>query len=140
MAAVFSISVIGAKSLLRSFRKASKEIGSETRKNLLKGGQVIRLAAIKNFKPRTAKGVPNPLRGPKTLRVQTGTLRKSITIRVTGIGFDTVVQVGPTVRYAEKHEIGEGVPARPFMKPALEDTEKQVVALVGKSFRPILEA
>lgn len=140
MAAVFSISVIGAKSLLRKFQKARGEIGSETRKNLLKAGSVIQGAAKKNFRPRSAKGVPNPLRGPKTLRVQTGQLRRSITVRAKGAGANTVVEIGPTVRYAEKHEIGEGVPARPFMKPALEDTEKQVVALVGKSFRPILEA
>ena len=140
MAAAFSISVIGAKSILRTFRKASRTVGSETRKNLLLAGQVIRLAAIKNFKPRTAKGVRNPLRGPKTLRVQTGLLRKSITIRPKGTGFDTVVEIGPTVRYAERHEIGQGVPARPFMRPALVDSEKQVIAIVGKSFRPILEA
>ena len=140
MAAAFSISVIGAKSILRSFRKASKAIGSETRKNLLKAGSVIQANAKKNFKPRSAKGVRNPLRGPKTLRVQTGKLRRSIRVRARSTGFDTVVEIGPTVRYAERHEIGQGVPARPFMRPALEDTEKQVVALVGKSFRPILEA
>lgn len=140
MAAAFSISVIGAKSILRSFQKASKQIGSETRKNLLKAGSVIQANAKKNFKPRSAKGVPNPLRGPKTLRIQTGQLRRSIRVRARGAGFDTVVEIGPTVRYAEKHEIGDGVPARPFMRPALEETEKQVVAMVGRSFKPVLEA
>lgn len=140
MAAAFSISVIGASSIIRSFRKASKAVGSETRRNLLKAGSVIQAAAKKNFKPRAAKGVPNPLRGPKTLRVQTGQLRRSIRVRGRGTGFDTVVEIGPTVRYAEKHEIGAGVPARPFMGPALRDAEKQVVALVGRSFKPVLEA
>ena len=141
MSAAFSISVIGATSLLRSFRRASKAVGSETRKNLLKAGSVIQGAAKKNFKPRSAKGVPNPLRGPKTLRVQTGQLRRSIRVRARGTGFDTIVEIGPTVGYAERHEIGSGgVPARPFMRPALEDTEKQVLAIVGRSFRPVLEA
>ncbi len=140
MAAAFSISVIGASSIIRSFRKASKAVGSETRKNLLKAGSVIQGAAKKNFKPRGAKGERNPLRGPKTLRVQTGQLRRSIRVRARGIGFDTVVEIGPTVRYAKKHEIGEGVPARPFMKPARDDTLKQVTALIGKSFEPVLEA
>lgn len=140
MAAAFSISVIGAKSLLRTFRRASKDIGSETRKNLLKAGSVIQGAAKKNFKPRGSKGERNPLRGPKTLRIQSGQLRRSIRVRARGTGFDTIVEIGPTVGYAERHEIGQGVPARPFMRPALEDTAKQVVALVGKSFRPILRA
>lgn len=140
MAAAFSISVIGAKSIIRSFRKASQSVGSETRKNLLKAGSVIQAAAKKNFKPRAAKGVRNPLRGPKTLRVQTGQLRRSIRVRARGTGFDTVVEIGPTVRYAERHEIGQGVPARPFMRPALKDTEKQIVTLVGRSFRPVLRA
>lgn len=140
MAAAFSISVIGAKSIIRSFQQASKDVGSETRKRLLQAGSVIQAEAKKNFKPRQARGVPNPLTGPKTLRIQTGQLRRSIRVRATGTGFDTVVEIGPTVRYAERHEIGEGVPARPFMRPALEDTAKRVVALVGKSFRPILRA
>lgn len=140
MAVAFSISVIGAKSILRSFRKASKAIGSETRKNLLKAGSVIQANAKKNFKPRSAKGVRNPLRGPKTLRVQTGQYRRSIQVKARGTGFDTVVEVFPTVGYAKKHEIGEGVPARQVMGPALEDSAKQVIAIVGKSFRPILEA
>jgi len=140
MGAAFSISVIGAKSIIRKFQKARGEIGSETRKNLIKAGSVIQAAAKKNFRPRAAKGVPNPLRGPKTLRTQTGQLKRSILVKTRGAGFDTVVEIGPTVAYGRKHELGEGVPARPFMKPAIEDTEKQVVALVGKSFRPILRA
>lgn len=143
MGAAFSISVIGASSIIRSFRKASKEVGSETRKNLLKAGSVIQGKAKKNFRPRSAKGVPNPLRGPKTLRVQSGQLRRSIRVRARGTGFDTVVEIGPTVRYAGRHEEpepGDRMPARPYMRPALEETEKQVVALVGKSFRPVLRA
>lgn len=140
MAAAFSISVIGAKSIIRRFQKARGEIGSETRKRLLQAGSVIQGKAKQNFKPRAAKGVRNPFRGPKTLRIQSGQLRRSITVRARGTGFDTEVEVGPTVRYAERHEIGQGVPARPFMGPALRDTEKQVIAIIGNSFRPILQA
>ena len=140
MGAAFSISVIGAKSIIRKFQRARGEIGSETRKNLIKAGSVIQAAAKKNFRPREAKGVRNMLTGPKTLRVQSGQLRRSIVVKTRGTGFDTVVEVGPTAEYGRKHELGEGVPARPFMRPALEDTEKQVIALVGKSFRPILRA
>lgn len=138
MAAAFSISVIGAKSIIRSFQKASKAVGSETRKNLLKAGSVIQANAKKNFKPRSAKGVANPLKGPKTLRIQSGQLRRSITVTAKGTGADTVVEIGPKVRYAEKHEIGDGVPARPFMRPAVKDTAKQVKALIGKSFNAVL--
>lgn len=140
MGAAFSISVIGANAIIRRFQKARGEIGSETRKNLIKAGSVIQAAAKKNFKPRAAKGVPNPLRGPKTLRVQSGQLRRSILVKTRGTGFETVVEIGPTAEYGRKHELGEGVPARPYMRPAIQDTEKQVIALVGKSFRPILRA
>lgn len=145
MGAAFSISVIGANAIIRRFQKARGEIGSETRKNLIKAGSVIQAAAKKNFRPRAAKGAPNLLVGPKTLRVQSGQLRRSIRVLAKGKGANTVVTVGPTVVYGRIHELGgeefkSAIPKRPYMAPALKDTEKQVIALVGRSFRPILRA
>lgn len=145
MAAAFSISVIGAKSIIRNLRKGSRKMDSEIRKNLLKGGSIIQAAAKKNFKSRGAKGTPNLLVGPKTLRVQSGQLRRSIRVLAKGQGANTVVTIGPTVVYGAIHELGgeefkSAIPKRPYMGPALEESAEKVVAIVGRSFRPILEA
>lgn len=145
MADALSISVLGAKNIIRRFRKAAREMDSEIRKNLLKAGSVIQGAAKKNFRPRGAKGTENLLVGPKTLRVQSGQLRRSIRVLAKGRGADTVVTVGPSVIYGRIHELGgeefkSAIPKRPYMGPALRDTEKQVVAIIGNSFRPILQA
>jgi hypothetical protein len=65
-----------------------------------------------------------------------GNLRASITksrVEVRGSifgGKEYEVRIGTNVKYAPRHELGEGnYPGRKFLQPALEDTENQRFAI-----------
>lgn len=60
---------------------------------------------------------------PNVLGVITGRLRSSITATPTTKSGNTyTAKIGTNVIYARRHEMGTyGMPARPFLKPALED-------------------
>lgn len=63
---------------------------------------------------------------PKYLGVVTGNLRASIEPKRTQKRGNTYIGgYGTKVKYARKHELGEGVPARPFMKPAIQNRQNR---------------
>ena len=83
--------------------------------------------------PRMPRGIGDEKNA--TLQPVTGTLRASV---------QTEVQVGPqrasakvftNTVYARKHEFGDGVPKRPFLRPALEAKREDAVAGVIKALK-----
>ena len=155
------IKVIGAKEIQRKFRRAARNVKSDTSKNLLKAAALIQRTARKSFKPGGGRG-KNPSTGPFTLRKGTQQLSKSILVTKTGSGIGTIVKVGPKVKYGGIHEFGgtitpkrkkflrfqvEGkviftkkvtIPARPYMAPSLEKNREAITTLSGLAFKPIL--
>lgn len=151
----FTLKVIGAKAILDRFRKASSNVKTDTSRNLLKAAALIQ---------RTAK---RKVSGP-VLNVRTGQLRRSIIVRKRGSGVNTVVTVGPQVKYGGAHEFGAQIPARfpkrakalrfeiggriifakraagfklkarPFMRPSLQENLEAVTRLIGRAFKPIV--
>ena len=82
--------------------------------------------------------------------VLTGTLRRSIHTESTGGGSSVEISVGTNVPYAKRLEFGfsgtdslgrtYNQPARPYMRPAMEQTRTQVVSEIAASLRRLLEA
>ena len=64
---------------------------------------------------------------PRILGVVTGRLRASLATRPAEKHGDTyIARIGTNVVYARTHEFGRGaIPARPFIKPALQDKRNQ---------------
>lgn len=150
-----NIKVIGAKKIQENFRRAARNVKSDTNKNLLKAAALIQ---------RSAK---RKVSGP-VLNVRTGQLRRSIIVRKRGSGVSTVVTVGPQVKYGAAHEFGANIPerfpkrakalrfeiggrvifakraagfklkARPFMRPSLQENLEAVTRLIGRAFKSIV--
>lgn len=121
------ITVVGSEKIIERFEKASLAVKNELRRNLQMAGALVMGSAKKNFKPRGGKGSKNTFRGAKTLRVQTGQLRRSITVNTSGTGLSTVVTVGPKVRYGAIHEFGGKTSAH-----IIEPRRKKVLRFVQK--------
>lgn len=162
MSLTAGITIVGSSSLIKKFTKGVAQAKKDIRKNLLKAGSVIQAEAKTGFKARGQKNSPNPATGPRTLRVQSGQLRRSIVVRSRGSGVNMVVEVGPTVRYGAIHEFGGTIrpirkkfltfriggdfvnvksvriPKRPYMAPALKRSEAKVQTLIGFAFRPVV--
>jgi len=80
---------------------------------------------------RQAAAARNPLRGPKTLRRQEGTLVQSIQVDQPSW---REVLVGTNVVYSAVHEFGFGnIPARPYMGPALDESQDLIEQIVGRA-------
>ena len=78
-------------------------------------------------------GNGNPFPG-----VITGRMRNSINAEIkTGDGY-MIGRVGPNVNYARKHEFGEGVKRRPFLKPAFVKHHMQIRRIFQKAVRASL--
>jgi HK97 gp10 family phage protein len=81
---------------------------------------------------------------PQFLGVVTGRLRSSITATpATKSGNSYTAKIGTNVIYGHRHEYGTGgMPARPFMRPAIEDSQN--IELVKqdliRNFTKMLEA
>lgn len=90
------------------------------------------------------QGTPNQEGiGAGTLRIITGRLARSFVnaadaragtregIREFSISGDDIrMSYGSSVPYARKHEIGQGVPERPFLAPAYDDNEDDIWELI----------
>lgn len=157
----FTLKVVGARAIIDRFRKASRDVKSETSKNLLKAGALVQRTARKSFKPGGGRG-KNPSTGPFTLRKGTQQLSKTILVTKTGSGVGTIVKVGPKVKYGAIHEFGGvirpkrkkalrfmingefvtvksvRIPARPYMGPSLQKNLEAITKLIGRAFKPIV--
>lgn len=77
---------------------------------------------------RHKKGTKTPAAVGSPPAIVTGALRRSVkTFKPERVGFRSYrVLVGPTVVYGRFQELGEGVPVRPFLGPAMESVRYQV--------------
>tara|TARA_Y100000034_G_scaffold109644_1_gene141110 strand:+ start:47 stop:502 length:456 start_codon:yes stop_codon:yes gene_type:complete len=139
----------GLKELQDAFRETVSGWGRNIGRGLLRAGSVVAGRA----KTIIYRGRPHHLIG------DSGRLHQSIIVAATGGD----VQVGSNLIYSRVHELGavitpvrakmlhfvtrEGVeifarrvviPARPYLRPAVRDTEKQIVAaVVTEALRPL---
>lgn len=70
--------------------------------------------------------------------IDTGALLNSVTVRPIHAG----AEVGPTAEYAVYHECGApnvGLPARPFVRPAVDEKGDEVRGMVAEAVRRALE-
>lgn len=109
-----TVELIQGREAIERMRKAGGSLPALIHKAIRQAGELVRGSAITNIQPR---GAGPSLEGgsfgtgPKTLRSRTGRLRKSITMRSTGGGFETVAEVGPgPLSYAAIHEFGGTTP------------------------------
>lgn len=83
--------------------------GPEIRGALIAAGQIGETAA-KEFAP-----------------IDTGTLRRSITHEINGVGEDLFVRIGTNVSYAAFQELGTRFhPAHPYLRPAMETLRRVI--------------
>lgn len=107
--------------LVAAVSKKTRELGVAVDGLLKDAAALVERTAKTSFRPREGKRTPNTLTGDFTLRSQTGQLRRSISTKRRGKGFDAVFVVAPSALYGSVHEFGLGrMPARPFMRPSLD--------------------
>ena len=100
----------GVNKLLRKLKGVTKE--AVIKRSLTQGAFVL-----ENWIKQNRLSGPRP----KFLGVVTGRLRASISAKpAIKRGNRYFSTIGTNVGYARKHEFGEGVRARPFMRPALQ--------------------
>ena len=126
----------------RAMERSTIIIQKKVREQLSLAGKAARRskASQRAFRKQFGRGgyVPNPT---KHLRVQTGTLRRSIQREVRGEGLDIEGKVGPgglAKEYATIHEFGgtagrAKIPARPYMAPAFKDSKLSVLKEIEKA-------
>ena len=95
---------------------------------------------IEDLAERVAAALPDAIRKGATLiedsakdkaPVQTGALRDSIITDVQRKGSEIIVEVGPTVDYADDVEFGRlRKAAQPYLRPAVDETEQEVLDLI----------
>ena len=129
MSDVVQVTVIGDKELEVKLLAIGANVGAATQKAARAGAAVVRQAA-KDRAP-----------------VRTGQLKKSIqTVSVKGTGGVADADVGPTVFYGRFVELGHAgphgkghVPAHPFLRPALDEHEKEVQDAAAAVWRAAIE-
>jgi len=99
-----TVELIQGREAIERLRKAHVRLAPAMHKAIRQAGELVRGSAITNI--LSGGGATTDV-GPKTLHARSGRLRKSITMRSTGTGFDTVALVGPgPLSYAAIHEFG----------------------------------
>lgn len=104
------------------FRKLLKKLDAPTQDRVVSGvldrGGLMLAGWTKEFRLSGPR--------PKYLGVVTGRLRASIVTSGTFKRGDAWVnRIGTNVEYGPKHEFGDGVRKRPFLKPSLENKANQ---------------
>ncbi len=110
--------------------KFPEELKKEMGRRLARSGLAVQREAQKRIHGERAT---NP---PHLLGIITGRLRGSIAVDLASDGLS--VTVGTNVEYAEKHELGIFVPARPFMGPGLKAAEPFILKEVGDGIDVVL--
>jgi phage gpG-like protein len=130
MAVSLSISVQGAEDLHERLNRINPKTNPAwVRRSMLKSGLRVQEIASKEKILRGGKGPP--VLGILTSR--TGTLRRSI--RVNRSPLPWAVEIGTDLIYGAVHESGGKYhPARPFLKPALEDVSRELSGIFAKEW------
>ncbi len=103
-------------------------------KNALQiGGELVRREVQEKHLsgPKMPRGVGDESNA--TLAVQTGTLRRSIALRIRVATGDVSAEIGTTVGYGRRHEEGLMVPERPFLRPSIVAKRSEVMRQVERS-------
>jgi phage gpG-like protein len=117
--------------LLRWSQIAPKEVETV----LKQGAELVRREAQEKHLsgPKMPRGVGDEENA--TLAVQTGTLRRSISLRVHVAEGKIQAEVGTKVGYGRKHELGlEGMPERPFLAPSLKRKATEIFNMIRAAF------
>jgi len=107
--------------VFRGLDKIEKRLGKAVSTSVIKSS--LKLGAIKLSGWTKENRLTGPR--PKYLGVKTGRLRASITVgKVVKRGTEWLTTIGTNVIYARTHEFGSekrNIPARPFLRPTIED-------------------
>lgn len=142
MAGGFSIKWIGLKAFGARMAGAGGRVQTELEKNMRKAGEAVITSSQQQFRgSRTrARRAGRPVTAPKDrLAVDYGRYRESITQDVRRVGRRRwTTEVGPTVKYARRHELGTGgMPKREVLTRGVKESEKQVIRIIGQTFRVV---
>lgn len=105
-----------------------------------RAGAVVERAAKQKLSEsgRHERGTPTPSSPGEPPAIITSTLRASVRVGTPRrLGFGAYeLMVGPTVEYARVQELGGGnLPARPYMAPALEESQDEAYKVFAESWR-----
>lgn len=102
-------------------------VDKASRKVLVRQGAIVEREA-KRLVSQGGGKAHVPSKPGKPPHVQTGVLRSSIAFAIDTAAFEPTVLVGPTAKYGKYLEFGtRKMAARPFMRPALTNTENQLL-------------
>lgn len=134
--------ILGLGDLRSDTKEAEQKIRPELRKNLELASQLVVGATGRQFRGSRTKALRAKPRRPVTapphmLARFEGFYARAVSYSITQAGNKLTSEVGPVaVAYARRHEFGTlGMPRRPVLTPAVEQTEKQVFELLERSFR-----
>lgn len=105
----------------------------------LSGPRPGRLGVVTNRLRSSIATQITPPPVPKGQRIATGAPRAN-PIQKSGNSY--IARIGTNVEYAARHEFGlEGMPARPFLRPALEDrgNQRDTLNILTKNIKQALE-
>ena len=110
----------------KRYKKDFKLLESNVKKGIIKGVRKAMFYAEAQSKKRFGT--------PGNLHVITGRLRASINSQVLEIKNDIIGRIKTNVEYAAQHELGlNGMPARPFLKPAIEENINKINQIISES-------
>lgn len=137
MGAAISVRIEGGKNLQAALRRMDPE--QNLRIFRLSAGEIALKIATNAKEAQLLKGggpisLPSQTKGSKRLYNRSHRLYDSI-----GVDFSPLpkaVEVGSDVIYAPRHEYGlGGMPARPFMRPALDAIKPKIPGIVVKHWK-----
>lgn len=137
-----SFRISGAGDILSAIDELADDFRKGGEQNVLRAaGRVIESAAKANASHSQRTGQLAKSIGLKVKKVKRGPDRGNYTVRVGArTGFATVIMEGgkpkrtDPVRYAHFVEYGTSkIPAKPFIRPAVESTKEEVVSVMAKA-------
>lgn len=135
----------GRRAWERRMREAERKIKKEMRRKVRVNANLVRNSARANISGQTDRETRKRSRGGNQLQNLTGTLRRkiSVSVRVQGrVGALTIrAEIGPkgfpVGIYGRRHELGMGLPRRPFLEPAMKQNQERIFRELGLVFRVV---
>ena len=155
---MISLKVIGAKAVINRFRKAASDSKSEVQRLLLDAGALIERSAKKKVSGPVLKVRTGQLRRSIHARAQGTGVDAVVTVGSTAkyaaiheFGGKTAprtilprrakvlrFEAGGRAIFARRvNHSGSRIPARPYMRPSLEENREKIERLVGHAFKAI---
>ncbi len=156
---MISLKVIGAKAVIERFRKAASDSKSEARKLLLDAGALIECSAKKKVSGPVLSTRTGQLRRSIHARAQGSGFDTVVTVgpsvhyaAIHEFGGKTAPRTilprrakvlrfeagGRTIFARRVNHPGSRIPARPYMRPSLEENREEIERLVGRAFKAIV--